>query len=123
MDELTFGVVLTLEPWMEMAHTSIDRVFTMAGRMADEKGGIVPGDGKPVTFVAIDDLEYCLARYSSEDILRELTRKCEREVQSYHLSSLLREENISLTSSERFRYLERLSEVCEWCHLFDAHMG
>lgn len=67
-----FGVVLTLDPWLRISKGRYEALMTMAGRLADARGGIAPVDRKAIAFASIDDLGELLVSASLDSFFATL---------------------------------------------------
>jgi len=69
MADEAVGLVLTLDPWMQMTRRRRQQLEAQAIQLADADGHILPQDRRPVAFCAIEDLEAVLRLATMDSFL------------------------------------------------------
>lgn len=88
VDADTFGLVLTLEPWMLMSSEIYDTLVAKANTLADEDGEIIQADRCPVAIASVEDME-ALCRKATYDSMRQtLLTAASAEYAGYMLRTL-----------------------------------
>ncbi|MCP3369774.1 hypothetical protein [Bradyrhizobium cajani] len=81
----SIGVVLTLDPWLQMSHQT-DRVFDEARKLAAQiDANITEEDRRSVLFCSIDDFENTLERASEETLIEALRAAVTPEFRGWFL--------------------------------------
>lgn len=84
----TVGLVLTLDPWLQMTRRRRRPLEDQAARLADEEGDILPEDRRPVAFCAIEDFESLLRRATVDSLLATVEEASRPDKAGWHLRSL-----------------------------------
>lgn len=68
------GLVLLLEPWLQMSSQTVKQITDAAEARCSGTPGILPQDRIAVSFVAMDDWEYSLRKIGAEGMIAALNR-------------------------------------------------
>lgn len=111
----TFGVVLTLDPWMRMASGRYADLLAKAHELADAEDGIEHADRCKVSIVSVDDLEDLCRIASSESLKSVLSAAAEPRYSGYLLTSLHDELGLQPIEPRRENpFIERIGGHLPW---------
>ncbi|TXJ08763.1 MAG: hypothetical protein E6Q28_16560 [Afipia sp.] len=113
VDDLSVGVVLTLDPWLEVANSSRNEVLKKAKEIAAKREpDMVLDDFRPIVFCSIDDFEYTIGRINcTASVLDVLRKASEDRFAGYHLASILRDFFPSAKSKRRYPFRQDVSAL------------
>lgn len=114
-DNGTFGLVLTLDPWMLMSGNIYDTLVEKAHALADAEEGIRAEDRRPVAIASIEDIEALCRVATFESMLRTLSTAASAEFAGYMLGTLHRDLHPDGFGIERENpFIERIDNSLPW---------
>jgi len=108
------GVVLTLDPWVEMYPNVIAQIIQEARKSCTGVPEIETCDQIPISFITIDDWEYCLRNIDAPGFLGSLEAHARPERAGYMLSFSVAELDYVSDAVEPFDYRSKLSNLVPW---------
>lgn len=109
------GVVLTLEPWLQMHAQTIEAIRKRAALRIEENTNIEEIDQIEIAFVSMDEWEYALRRIDADGFLQALNDQASPRRHGFLLSSTVGEiigrDNPSVTP---FDYHDGISRLVSW---------
>jgi hypothetical protein len=82
------GVVLTLDPWLQMTADRYDHIISIAETKAAGDPNILPEDKRRVAFCSIEDLENMLATATFDSLIEVLNKAASSEFAGHLLAGL-----------------------------------
>jgi hypothetical protein len=116
IDPNTIGVLLTLDPWLQMSSDTVQSVLDLGREILVNRGiEVFPEDCIPISFVSMDDWEQGLRKISPEGFFKALRRHAHEDRHGYILATSIEE----LAKDFRFSgvpydYYAKLPEVAPW---------
>jgi hypothetical protein len=114
----TKAVLLTLDTWLMMAGGLRDKIVEDAAKLADEDGGILEEDRRPVVFVSAPDFEVLFARADEDAILQTLDAAVQPEYRGWLLPQV-RQQAVGAPAVEK-PYPFRPGEILPWWDRFNG---
>lgn len=108
------GVVLMLEPWLQMSGTTIKSIIDAAIEECSEQTDILNADRIPIAFVSIEDWEQSIKKISADGFLEALRLHAGTDRHGYLLSSVVEEMGFEEDVEGVFDYFGGLSRVVPW---------
>ena len=113
------GLVLTLESWLTMAMPLRDKVMAAATKMAtDRDPQIIEDDRRPISFVAVTDLEHTL-EHAAEPMFLDAVRQSAAKYACWHLDSVYRELHGRGPNNRDYPFASRVGEVLPWWNMME----
>ncbi|KAB2671060.1 hypothetical protein F9K77_13970 [Ochrobactrum sp. LMG 5442] len=114
-----FGVLLTLDTWLESSLGQCAEVMNRANDLADKDGTIAAGDRRPVVFCHMDDLEYLLMNANEDEFFQTLRYASKPERLGWSLIGLLAELGHAPTDVKNDPLHDRIESVVTWMGRLD----
>lgn len=110
------GVVLTLDPWLQMSNDTIQKVLVRAEELAHLSNAVFEEQDRiPVAFVSMDDWESCLRRICAGGFLSALRRHAMPDRHGYLLATSIEEVEKEWKSEVKpYDYQGNLGRVAPW---------
>lgn len=109
------GVVLMLEPWLQMHNDAVKEVLQAAERETAKYTEILATDRIPIAFVAIDDWEFSIRRVNVSGFLRALAIHAKEDRAGFMLDSSVKSiASEHAPSVSEYDYWAALSKVTNW---------
>jgi hypothetical protein len=108
-----YAMVLTLDTFLTLDHELLAKVLKEANARADEDGGILAEDRRPVVFCPIQDLESILAVATEDTFLAALKAAQERKFLGWQLREIHRD-SAAEKDREIKKYPFTLDSVLPW---------
>jgi hypothetical protein len=124
ISEDILGVVLTLEDWLTMANPLREAVISAAEKMAAARDpNILSIDRRPVTFIAIDDLEHTLASASHASFIRTIRAAATDQYVGWHLDGVHKYFRDADQPLREYPFTSKMGHALPWWNLFDTEDG
>jgi hypothetical protein len=114
-----YGVVFTLDAFMQMAKEPKIKVLTEANFLADEDGNIAPEDRKHIIFCSIYELESILSQATEDSFLASLKASHEKKYQDWMLREIHRDTGAAEEFGNPKPYPFDLENVLPWWSRLD----
>lgn len=108
------GLVLTLDPWMQMNRLRHTALIEMATLLADQDDGIEMVDRKPVAFCSIVDFERLLMKASLDSFLDTVRRASDSDAAGWHLEGLHDQNHATVDAKRAYPFKGRVGEILPW---------
>lgn len=110
------SVVLTSDAWLEMAEPIVQKVYSIAHRLADSEGDIESIDRSPVAFCHIGELEYAFQVASPSAVFNAIKEIASGAKQGWLLSTAVDRKEQEDEAAHPFT--SRMSDVLPWWGTF-----
>lgn len=110
-----YGIVLTMDAWMQMAERLRPFVLARAAEMADQDPDIIESDRRMVIFASIQELNETLAQTDLSDFLIVLDKATTEKFSGYSLPSIARELPTKQTPKS---FPMNMADVLPWWNRF-----
>jgi hypothetical protein len=109
------GLVLLLEPWLQMSSQTVDQITRAAKARCAVTPEIEEQDRIAVSFVAMDDWEYSLRQINAEGMVAALNKHAHPERFGYLLSSVIKDMASEFENPvEPYDYSGGINRVLPW---------
>lgn len=115
------GVVLMLEPWLQMHAETIREIRERAISHCQKQPEIEAVDQIEIAFVAMDDWEYSIQKIGAREFLSALNRHASPKKHGYLLNSSIEElKQEDEPSIARYDYYGGISRLVSWWEVIDG---
>jgi hypothetical protein len=115
------GLVLTLDPWMDMTVGFGARVISAANQLIASDLDILEVDKRQIAFGSIEDFEDLLAMAKSDEFLATIAVSSKPDNGGWTLGNLFKQEFPQTTRDrKRYPFLEQMNEKLPWRRLIEA---